>query len=63
MSDSELDNIEMDNYKLRDKQKKLEIDKSVENIQRDDISTGNPVEFTSDMHELQDIKSIDIMGE
>eukprot|EP00102_Acyrthosiphon_pisum_P020925 XP_016658135.1 PREDICTED: coiled-coil domain-containing protein 40 [Acyrthosiphon pisum] len=57
MSNSEIDNFEMDNNKLRDKQKTLEIDKRVENIQRDDMCSGNPVEFTSNMHELQDNKS------
>jgi len=52
---------EIDNYKLRDKQNTLEIDNSVENIQRDDMWTGNHVELTSNMHELQDNKS-DLMG-
>lgn len=63
MSESEIDNIEMDTYKLRDKQKTLEIDNSVENIQKDDICTGNPVEFKSNMYKFQDNKSIDLMGE
>jgi len=58
MSDSEIDNKI---YKLRDKQKTLKIDNSVENIQRDDMYSGNPVEFTSNMHELQDNKS-DLVG-
>jgi len=52
---------EIDNYKLRDKQNTLEIDNSVENIQRDDMCTGNLVELKSNMHELQDNKS-DLMG-
>jgi len=52
---------EIDNYKLRDKQNTLEIDNSVENIQRDDMCTGNLVKLTSNMHELQDNKS-DLMG-
>lgn len=60
---TEIDNIKMDNCKLKGKQKTLEIGNSVENIQRDDICTENPVEFTSNMHELQDNKSIDLMGE
>jgi len=63
MSESETDNIEVDTYKLRNKQKTLDIDNSVENVQKDNICTGNPVEFKSNMHKLQDNKSIDLMGE
>lgn len=54
----------MDNYKLRNKQKTLEIDKSVENIQRDDISIENPVEYTSNINTfLDNNKSNDLIGE
>jgi len=63
MSESKIDNIKMDNNKLRDKQKTLKIDNSVENIQRDDMSIENPLDFTSNIHELQDInKRVDVMG-
>jgi len=65
MSEYNIDNIEMDNYKLRDKQKPLVIDNSVENIQRDDnMCIENPFEFTSNIHEFQDNnKRVDFMGE
>jgi len=50
----------MDNYKLRNKEKTLEIDKSVENIQRDDMC----IEYPSNIHTFQDTnKSIDLIGE
>ncbi|XP_022161075.1 kinetochore protein SLK19-like [Myzus persicae] len=53
----------MDNYKLRNKQKTLEIDKSVENIQRDDISIENPVEYTSNINTfLDNNKSNDLIA-
>jgi len=64
MSESEIDSIEMDNYKLRDNQKTLKTDNSVENIQRNDICIENPNEFISKIYEFQNNnKRVDLMGE
>jgi len=52
----------MKNYKLRDKQKRLEVD--IENVHKDDICIENPVELTTNLQKLQDDnRSIDLMGE
>ena len=53
----------MENHKLKDKQKTLNIDNNVKNIQKDEICIENPVELKSNLHELQDNRSIDLMGE
>ncbi|XP_026805557.1 uncharacterized protein LOC113548720 [Rhopalosiphum maidis] len=63
MSKSEMDNIETENYKLRDKQKTLENDNDIEDIHRDNICIENPTEFTSNLYESQDNnKSYDLMA-
>jgi len=64
MSESEMDNIETENHKLRDKQKTLENYNDVEDIHRDNMCIENPAEFTSNLYESQDNnKSFDLMGE
>jgi len=64
MSESEMDNIETENHRSRDKQRILEIDNEVENIHKDDLCNENLVEFTSNLHESQDNnKSLNIVGE
>lgn len=64
MSESEMDNIETENHKSRDKQRTLENDNEVENIHKDDKCNENLVEFTSNLHESQDNnESLNLVGE
>ncbi|KAE9542832.1 hypothetical protein AGLY_002743 [Aphis glycines] len=54
MFEGEMDNIETENHKSRDKQRTLENDNEVENIHKDDMCNKNLIEFTSNLHESQD---------